>query len=73
VERNTSTTIAQQKQWPRRSYNNGSRYSHCTLTLLQTDNMSRYAQQVEGDLIPLLSKWGREGPTFEQIDHLINE
>jgi hypothetical protein len=33
--------------------------------------MSRYAQQVEGSLIPLLSKWGREGPTFEQIDDLI--
>jgi hypothetical protein len=35
--------------------------------------MSRYAQQVENKLVPLLTKWGRDGPTFDEIDYLINE
>jgi hypothetical protein len=44
-----------------------------TLLLRQADGMSRYAQQVESKLIPLLTKWGKEGPTFDEIDYLINE
>ncbi len=44
-----------------------------TLPLPQADGISRYAQQVESKLVPLLTKWGKEGPTFDEIDYLINE
>ena len=73
MECNTSTTIAQAKRWPRRSYNNGRKYSERTLFVLQADSISRRAQQIEHELIPLLTKWGKEGPTFEQINDLIDK
>jgi hypothetical protein len=73
VERNTSTTIVQVKQWPRRSYSNGSRYSERTLLVRHADIICRRAQEYERELIPLLTKWGKDGPTFEQINDLINE
>ncbi len=70
---NSSASIAQEKQWPRRRHSNGSTSFDLHLHLRQADGMSRYAQQVENKLVPLLTKWGKEGPTFDEIDYLINE